>query len=292
MITSMTGFGRGEYSDENKKLVIEMKSVNHRYLDVNIKLPKKLGFYEAYIRNLLKKYISRGKVDIFVTYEDMSEDSNKIIYNSAIASEYFKYAELISSELSVNNDMTASKIMRFPDVITVEEQDADEKEMEQLINQVFDEAAKSFVVTRQTEGENLKNDILEKLEKMDEYVSFIEERSPQIISEYKDKLREKVKDLLDESNTDETRIMMEVTVFADKVCVDEEIVRLKSHIDGLRNALTSGGEVGRKLDFLAQEMNREANTTLSKSSDLEITNIGIELKTMIEKIREQVQNIE
>ena len=292
MITSMTGFGRGEYSDENKKLVIEMKSVNHRYLDVNIKLPKKLGFYEAYIRNLLKKYISRGKVDIFVTYEDMSEDSNKIIYNSAIASEYFKYAELISSELSVNNDMTASKIMRFPDVITVEEQDADEKEMEQLINQVFDEAAKSFVVTRQTEGENLKNDILEKLEKMDEYVSFIEERSPQIISEYKDKLREKVKDLLDESNTDETRIMMEVTVFADKVCVDEEIVRLKSHIDGMRNALTSVGEVGRKLDFLAQEMNREANTTLSKSSDLEITNIGIELKTMIEKIREQVQNIE
>ena len=292
MITSMTGFGRGEYSDENKKLVIEMKSVNHRYLDVNIKLPKKLGFYEAYIRNLLKKYISRGKVDIFVTYEDMSEDSNKIIYNSAIASEYFKYAELISSELSVNNDMTASKIMRFPDVITVEEQDADEKEMEQLINQVFDEAAKSFVVTRQTEGENLKNDILEKLEKMDEYVSFIEERSPQIISEYKDKLREKVKDLLDESNTDETRIMMEVTVFADKVCVDEEIVRLKSNIDGMRNALTSGGEVGRKLDFLAQEMNREANTTLSKSSDLEITNIGIELKTMIEKIREQVQNIE
>ena len=292
MITSMTGFGRGEYSDENKKLVIEMKSVNHRYLDVNIKLPKKLGFYEAYIRNLLKKYISRGKVDIFVTYEDMSEDSNKIIYNSAIASEYFKYADLISSELSVNNDMTASKIMRFPDVITVEEQDADEKEMEQLINQVFDEAAKSFVVTRQTEGENLKNDILEKLEKMDEYVSFIEERSPQIISEYKDKLREKVKDLLDESNTDETRIMMEVTVFADKVCVDEEIVRLKSHIDGMRNALTSGGEVGRKLDFLAQEMNREANTTLSKSSDLEITNIGIELKTMIEKIREQVQNIE
>ena len=288
----MTGFGRGEYSDENKKLVIEMKSVNHRYLDVNIKLPKKLGFYEAYIRNLLKKYISRGKVDIFVTYEDMSEDSNKIIYNSAIASEYFKYAELISSELSVNNDMTASKIMRFPDVITVEEQDADEKEMEQLINQVFDEAAKSFVVTRQTEGENLKNDILEKLEKMDEYVSFIEERSPQIISEYKDKLREKVKDLLDESNTDETRIMMEVTVFADKVCVDEEIVRLKSHIDGMRNALTSGGEVGRKLDFLAQEMNREANTTLSKSSDLEISNIGIELKTMIEKIREQVQNIE
>ena len=292
MITSMTGFGRGEYSDENKKLVIEMKSVNHRYLDVNIKLPKKLGFYEAYIRNLLKKYISRGKVDIFVTYEDMSEDSNKIIYNSAIASEYFKYAELISSELSVNNDMTASKIMRFPDVITVEEQDVDEKEMEQLINQVFDEAAKSFVVTRQTEGENLKNDILEKLEKMDEYVSFIEERSPQIISEYKDKLREKVKYLLDESNTDETRIMMEVTVFADKVCVDEEIVRLKSHIDGMRNALTSGGEVGRKLDFLAQEMNREANTTLSKSSDLEITNIGIELKTMIEKIREQVQNIE
>ena len=292
MITSMTGFGRGEYSDENKKLVIEMKSVNHRYLDVNIKLPKKLGFYEAYIRNLLKKYISRGKVDIFVTYEDMSEDSNKIIYNSAIASEYFKYAELISSELSVNNDITSSKIMRFPDVITVEEQDADEKEMEQLINQVFDEAAKSFVVTRQTEGENLKNDILEKLEKMDEYVSFIEERSPQIISEYKDKLREKVKDLLDESNTDETRIMMEVTVFADKVCVDEEIVRLKSHIDGMRNALTSVGEVGRKLDFLAQEMNREANTTLSKSSDLEITNIGIELKTMIEKIREQVQNIE
>ncbi len=292
MIASMTGFGRYEYSNDKKKLIIEMKSVNHRYLDTNIKLPKKLGFYESFIRSLLKRYIERGKVDIFVTYEDLSDDNTKLIYNEGLAKEYLKYAQKISEDLNISNDIKTSTVMRFQDVISMEDQEVDEEEMEHLIEKVFDGAAKSFVETRKIEGENLKNDILSKLDEMAGYVAFIEEKSPQIVSEYKEKLKEKMQDLMEDSNIDETRMMMEVTIFADKICVDEEIVRLKSHIQTMKNALIQGGAVGRKLDFLAQEMNREANTTLSKSSDLAITDVGIELKTLIEKIREQIQNIE
>ena len=292
MIASMTGFGRYEYSNVKKKLIIEMKSVNHRYLDTNIKLPKKLGFYESFIRSLLKRYIERGKVDIFVTYEDLSDDNTKLIYNEGLAKEYLKYAQKISEDLNISNDIKTSTVMRFQDVISMEDQEVDEEEMEHLIEKVFDGAAKSFVETRKIEGENLKNDILSKLDEMAGYVAFIEEKSPQIVSEYKEKLKEKMQDLMEDSNIDETRMMMEVTIFADKICVDEEIVRLKSHIQTMKNALIQGGAVGRKLDFLAQEMNREANTTLSKSSDLAITDVGIELKTLIEKIREQIQNIE
>ena len=292
MIASMTGFGRYEYSNDKKKLIIEMKSVNHRYLDTNIKLPKKLGFYESFIRSLLKRYIERGKVDIFVTYEDLSDDNTKLIYNEGLAKEYLKYAQKISEDLNIANDIKTSTVMRFQDVISMEDQEVDEEEMEHLIEKVFDGAAKSFVETRKIEGENLKNDILSKLDEMAGYVAFIEEKSPQIVSEYKEKLKEKMQDLMEDSNIDETRMMMEVTIFADKICVDEEIVRLKSHIQTMKNALIQGGAVGRKLDFLAQEMNREANTTLSKSSDLAITDVGIELKTLIEKIREQIQNIE
>ena len=292
MIASMTGFGRYEYSNDKKKLIIEMKSVNHRYLATNIKLPKKLGFYESFIRSLLKRYIERGKVDIFVTYEDLSDDNTKLIYNEGLAKEYLKYAQKISEDLNISNDIKTSTVMRFQDVISMEDQEVDEEEMEHLIEKVFDGAAKSFVETRKIEGENLKNDILSKLDEMAGYVAFIEEKSPQIVSEYKEKLKEKMQDLMEDSNIDETRMMMEVTIFADKICVDEEIVRLKSHIQTMKNALIQGGAVGRKLDFLAQEMNREANTTLSKSSDLAITDVGIELKTLIEKIREQIQNIE
>ena len=292
MIASMTGFGRYEYSNDKKKLIIEMKSVNHRYLDTNIKLPKKLGFYESFIRSLLKRYMERGKVDIFVTYEDLSDDNTKLIYNEGLAKEYLKYAQKISEDLNISNDIKTSTVMRFQDVISMEDQEVDEEEMEHLIEKVFDGAAKSFVETRKIEGENLKNDILSKLDEMAGYVAFIEEKSPQIVSEYKEKLKEKMQDLMEDSNIDETRMMMEVTIFADKICVDEEIVRLKSHIQTMKNALIQGGAVGRKLDFLAQEMNREANTTLSKSSDLAITDVGIELKTLIEKIREQIQNIE
>ncbi|MBQ3545275.1 MAG: YicC family protein [Lachnospiraceae bacterium] len=288
----MTGFGRSEMSADNKKITIEMKSVNHRYLDVNIKTPKKLSFYDTFLRNLLKKYIERGKVDIFVTYEDESDNGKVLSYDGALAMEYAKYIEQMGRELKIENDITTSALIKCQDIFVMKDSTIDEEQMEKLLTEVFEEAAKNFVNTRITEGENLKNDLIDKLNQMAEYVSFIEERSPQIIEEYKKKITEKINELLENQQIDENRIIMEVTLFADKICVDEEIVRLKSHIDGMKNTLLKGGAVGRKLDFVAQEMNREANTILSKSSDIEITDVGIELKTIIEKVREQIQNIE
>lgn len=292
MIKSMTGFGRSEIVENNRKITVEIKSVNHRYLDVNIKLPKKFNFYDAYLRNVLKSYIERGKVDIYITYEDNSEISEALMYNGALAKEYAKAIEKMGLELKIENDITTSSLIKCPGIFEMHEQSNDEAELEQLLHRVFCEAADSFVKTRETEGENLKNDLMEKLEKISEYVSFIDERSPQIIVEYREKLEQRIKELLDSAVTDENRIVQEVTIFADKICVDEEIVRLKSHIEGMKNTLLNGGAVGRKLDFMTQEMNREANTILSKSSDIKVTDAGIELKTLIEKVREQIQNIE
>ena len=292
MVKSMTGFGRGEVTENNRKISVEMKSVNHRYLDVNIKMPKKFYFFESFIRNLLKQYIERGKVDIFITYEDLSESDETLIYNGVLAGEYAKNIEKMGRELMIENDITTSALLRCPGIFEMQEYGIDEEEIERLLRKAFEEAAEHFVNTRAVEGENLKNDLLEKLDKMYELVEFIEERSPQIITEYRQKLEEKVKELLENALIDDARLGAVVTIFADKVCVDEEIVRLKSHIKGMRESLVKGGSIGRKLDFVAQEMNREANTILSKSTDLSITDIGIEIKTLIEKVREQIQNIE
>ncbi len=292
MIKSMTGFGRAERSDENRKLTVEMKSVNHRYLDINVKLPKKLNFFEAQIRGMLKKYIERGKVDIFITYENLRETETGLHYNKALAKEYVDYFGMMGSDFGIANDVSTSVIARCPEVFTMQEQSDNEEELFEILSAVFDEAARNFVKTREVEGEHLREDLLEKLDIMKQCVTFIEERSPEIISEYKNRLEDKVKELLESSQIDENRIVMEVTLFADKICVDEELVRLKSHIEAMKSSLIRGGALGRKLDFVAQEMNREANTILSKSNDLSITDTGIELKTMIEKIREQIQNIE
>lgn len=292
MIKSMTGFGRCEVTEGERKYTVEMKSVNHRYLDVNIKMPKKLNFFEAAIRAELKNYIQRGKVDIFISYEDFTETNVCLKYNKELAGEYLKYVNQISEDFGLDNDIRASSLSRYPEVFVMEEQSLDEEELWKGLSKAINQAAEGFVESRIKEGENLKNDLIDKLDFMLERVGFIEERSPQIIAEYKKKLEEKVRDLLDDTKIDESRLLMEVTLFADKVCVDEEIVRLKSHIETTKTALQEGGGIGRKLDFIAQEMNREANTILSKTSDLEVSNWAIELKTEIEKVREQIQNIE
>ena len=292
MIKSMTGFGRCEVSENNRKFTVEMKSVNHRYLDVNIKMPKKLNFFESAIRALLKDYIQRGKVDMFITYEDMTENNVSIKYNKEIAAEYLKYLKDMAEEFALDNDIRVSTLSRYPEVLTMEEQTIDEEGIWKTLEKAIRGAAEGFVETRIKEGENLRTDLISKLDGMLSYVDFIQERSPQIIAEYKQKLEDKVKDLLADVNVDENRLLMEVTIFADKVCVDEEIVGLKSHIDTTKATLQAGGSIGRKLDFIAQEMNREANTILSKANDLEISNRAIELKTEIEKVREQIQNIE
>ena len=292
MIKSMTGFGRCEIAENNRKFTVEMKSVNHRYLDVNIKMPKKLNFFESAIRGELKNYISRGKVDVFITYEDLTEENTSIRYNKQVAAEYLKYLKDMAEEFGLEDDVRVSTLSRYPEVFTMEEVTVDEEELWKTLQKAIKTAAEGFVETRITEGENLKNDLIAKLDGMLRLVDFIAERSPQIIAEYRNKLADKVKDLLGDVQVDENRLLTEVTIFADKVCVDEELVRLRSHIETTKKTLMEGGSIGRKLDFIAQEMNREANTTLSKSNDLEISNCAIELKTEIEKVREQIQNIE
>lgn len=292
MIKSMTGFGRSEINENNKKISIELKSVNHRYLDVNIRMPKKLNYFEAAMRAVLKKYAARGKVDIFVTYEDLSENTVSLKYNEDLAKEYLNYFDKMQKSFSLRNDVTVLSLAKCPEVIIMEEQTVDEEELWKLVEKVLCQACEKFVDSRIIEGDHLEKNIIEKLDILMGYVNFIEERSPKILEEFKEKLEEKVKDLLENSQIDDSRIAAEVVIYADKICVDEEIVRLKSHIDKMKQEITNGGDIGRKLDFLAQEMNREANTILSKSSDIDITNTGIELKTEIEKIREQIQNIE
>lgn len=292
MIKSMTGFGRCEVCEDDRKFTVEMKSVNHRYLDVNLKMPKKLNFFEAAIRSLLKEYIQRGKVDVYITYEDMGQGQSAIRYNWEAAAKYLEYFRQMSDEFGLENDVRLSTLSRMPEVFSMEEEETDEEGIWKTLEKAVRGAAEGFVETRVREGANLLQDLCGKLDEMHGHVDFIEARSPQIVSEYRQKLLERVQELLGDVRADEGRLLTEVTVFADKVCVDEEIVRLKSHIEATKKTLTDGGCVGRKLDFLAQEMNREANTILSKTTDLELSDRGIELKTLIEKVREQIQNIE
>lgn len=292
MIKSMTGFGRGEAEEDNRRITVEMKAVNHRYLDINVRIPKKLGFFESAVRTLMKDYMQRGKVDVFITYEDFNETNVSLKYNESLAAEYVKYITRMADTFHLENDLNAAALSRCPEVLIMEEQDTDEKELWAVLEQALRKACEGFVETRIREGENLQTDLAEKLNGMLTYVDFIEERSPIVMQEYRQRLEEKVQEILQDKQMDESRIVTEVTIFADKICVDEETVRLRSHITAMRDTLLEGGSIGRKLDFIAQEMNREANTILSKASDLAISDTGINLKTDIEKVREQIQNIE
>ncbi len=292
MLKSMTGFGRCEITTDEYKISVEMKAVNHRYLDLSIKMPKKFNYFEAAIRAQLKKYIQRGKVDLFISYEDYTEDKMSLKYNRTLAAEYMNYFRQMADELGIPNDATVLRVARCPEVFTMEQAPDDDEHMWHIIEQAIDEAADKFVETRTREGENLKTDLLGKLDYMVALVDQIEARSPKILEEYRSKLEDKVKELLSGTSIDEGRIASEVVIFADKICTDEETVRLKSHIEATRKELKAGGSIGRKLDFIAQEMNREANTILSKANDLEVSDCAIALKTEIEKVREQIQNIE
>lgn len=292
MIKSMTGFGRCEVSEGDRKITVEMKSVNHRYLDVSMKMPKKLNFFDSMIRGILKEYIQRGKVDVYISYEDLSEHTAALAYNSRLAQQYVEYFRQMEEQFGLENDMQVSVLARCPEVLVMEEQSEDEEELCHLLTKAVRGACEKFVETRTREGEALKQDLQKKLDEILETVVFIEARSPQILAEYRQKLEAKVRELFADAQIDENRIATEVTIFADKICVDEEIVRLRSHVEAMKAALEAGGGIGRKLDFIAQEMNREANTTLSKANDLEVSNRAIDLKTAIEKVREQIQNIE
>ena len=264
MLKSMTGFGRAEVSEGDRKVTVEMKSVNHRYLELGIKVPRKLNFLEGNVRNEMKKFVSRGKVDVFISYENLGKGDECIRYNSMLAKEYFDCYEQISRELGLENDVKTSYIMRSPDVvIALGNSDAVAparviakfaKDHEALVIKAIDEAVLKLIETREEEGRRLQVDLISKLDGMIENVKFITEKSPVIVAEYKEKITNKIHELLEDSQIDESRIAQEVTVFADKVCVDEELVRLDSHIKAMREDLLKGGTVGRRLDFIAQEM--------------------------------------
>ena len=292
MLKSMTGFGRCEQVTPQYKITVEMKAVNHRYLDLSIKMPKKFNYFESKVRALLKDYVQRGKVDLYITYEDYTEGNLCLKYNQTLAAEYMSCFARMAEQFAIPNDVTVSKLASCPEVLTMEQEPDNEEELWEILSGALRKAAERFVESRRIEGENLKNDLIAKLTYMEELVDFIEARSPQILTEYRAKLEDKVKELLAGTAIDESRIAAEVTIYADKICVDEEMVRLRSHIRATKAELLNGGSVGRKLDFIAQELNREANTILSKSSDLEITDRAIALKTEIEKVREQIQNVE
>ena len=292
MIKSMTGFGRCEHVQGDRKFTVEIKAVNHRYFDVNIKMPKKFNFFESAIRSVMKEYIQRGKVDAFITCEDDTENNFSLKYNENIAGEYLKYYRQMAQQFNLKDDVTVSRLGSCPEVFSMEEQMVDEDEIWALLETALRGALKQFVETRTREGENLKNDLIGKLDGMLLDVDAVEKRYPQVLEEYRSRLREKVDSLLADSQMDESRLAAEVILYADKICTDEETVRLRSHIEGMKAELIQGGSIGRKLDFNAQEMNREANTILSKANDLQTSNLAINLKTEIEKVREQIQNIE
>lgn len=292
MLKSMTGFGRCERITSEYKISVEIKAVNHRYLDLGLKMPKKFNYFEAAIRTLLKSYIQRGKVDLFINYEDYTQGNLCLKYNPSLAAEYMDYFKRMEEAFGIPNDITVSRLAQFPEVLTMEQVPDDEEHLWEILSEALKEAAEQFVKSRELEGEHLREDLLGKLDHMTVLVDQVEERFPQILKEYQGRLEDKVKELLAAAAIDENRIAAEVIVYADKICVDEEMVRLRSHIEATRAELLAGGSVGRKLDFIAQEMNREANTILSKSTDVTIADTAIALKTEIEKIREQIQNIE
>lgn len=255
-------------------------------------MPRRFNMLEGQVRNLMKQFMQRGKVDVFITYEDYASNAYTLKYNKELAAEYLGYLNQMAEEFHIENDVRVTSLSRYPEVLTMEEQSVDEVAMWELLEGPLTEACTRFVEARTREGQHLKEDLIAKLDNLDNMVFAVEKRFPQVVQNYREKLEIKVRELLEDSQIDDNRIAAEVVLFSDKICNDEETVRLHSHIQGMKDILQEKEGVGRKMDFMAQEMNREANTILSKSNDLQISNIAIDLKTDIEKIREQIQNIE
>lgn len=293
MVKSMTSFGRASSEDGQKYLFsIEMKSVNHRYLDINIRMPKNLLALEEELRKIISSKLNRGKVDVFINYKGYNQNDLKPKVNINLAKEYYNCLKELEMSLELKNDVSVLQISRFPEVITMLEEEESLEEILEVIKPLLLQSLEKMEAMRIVEGEKLKEDILLKLEEIKEYVSKVSEISDKIPQNYKKKLEDRIKELLHGVDIDESRLAMEVAILSDKSAVDEEIIRLGSHLNQMEITLNSEGTIGRKLDFIIQEMNRETNTIASKSSDMELTNIVINIKNLIEKIREQVQNIE
>ena len=286
MVKSMTSFGRSRSEEGLERIFsIEMKSVNHRYLDMNIRMPKSMFPLEERIRKIISGRLNRGKVDVYINIKNFHKGDSVAELNESLAKSYFECLQKLSDELGIVNDITTTKIARFPDVISIVEKEENIEEIFNEIKSLIESSLDKMVDMRIREGEKLKEDILDKLLVIENFVDLIP-------IEYKSRLEERIKELTSGVEIDKNRIAVEIAIFADKATVDEEIIRLRSHIEQMRNTLELDEPIGRKLDFIVQEMNREANTIASKSNDMKMTNIVIDIKNLIEKIREQVQNIE
>jgi len=292
MVRSMTGYGRGEHMAEECNFVVEIKSVKHRYNDISIKLPRFMNGMEDAIRKRIMKEIARGKTDVYITFETFSADNVIVKINEPLAMAYIEKLHELEQKFDVSSQNTLDLVARFADVITVEKTEGQEDVLWRILLPALEQAISKFVEMREKEGAALVNDILNKREQIQIMLETIKQRCPFVVNEYKQKLQNRIKELLSTVEIDEQRIAMETALFADRSCIDEEVTRLESHIVQLKDILQKGGQIGRKLDFLVQEMNREVNTIASKANDIEITGVTIEMKSEIEKIREQIQNIE
>lgn len=288
----MTGYGRGEILEDGTRFLVELKTVNHKYSDVYVKLPRQLMLFEDKVVEAVKLRISRGKADVFITYENYGKDAKQVILDDQLAEAYINACSHLSSEYKIKNDISVSLISGFPDVLRVEKEPEDERRLWKMLETALNSALDNLTDMRKIEGERLVADVLEKLDMMAGFTEKISKRAPFVITEYKEKLESRIKELMNQQAVDETRLATEVAIFADRCDINEEIVRLRSHISQTRSCLCMDSPVGKKLDFLVQELNREINTIGSKANDLEITKNVLEVKTVIDQIREQIQNIE
>lgn len=292
MIRSMTGFGRGNFEKDGKSITIEIKSVNHRYFETNIRMPRVLIAFEDKIRKIIGEKVKRGKLDVFVTQGNYDKEDVEANLNEKLVESYMKCFGVLKDKYNLEGDISVSQIARLPEVITLKQKEEDISETFEGIEQALNEALEALLFMREREGEKLLEDVIIKCDLINGLVQKVKERSPFVFEEYKGKLTQRLNALNKEVEFDENRVAMEVAIFADKAGIDEEIVRLNSHIQQMRETLIIDEPVGRKLDFIIQEMNRETNTIASKANDLEILNTVINMKSEIEKIREQIQNIE
>lgn len=289
---SMTGYGRAKIENDTREYIVEVKSVNHKYLDINIKLPKTLFCIEDKIRKVISNKISRGKIDVFVTYINYGIEGKTILINKDIAKMYIKEIEEIATENNIASGIRATEISKFPEVLNVIVDEEDEEKIWLELNKCLEKALDNFIEMRTTEGEKIKEDLKQRLDEIDENINEIFKNSTGLVEEYVVKLRKRIQEILNTDVVDETRLAQEIVIYSDKTSIEEEITRIKSHIIQFKELLNSEGAIGKKADFIIQEMNREINTMGSKSGKFEITQLVIKIKTQIEDIREQIQNIE
>ena len=292
MIKSMTGYGKSEQTIDSLNVTVEIKSVNHRYFEFSARVPREYGFLEEKLKKYCNSLITRGKVECYVSVEDLEEREMEVNVNETLAAGYVKALKELSERFGLKDEISAVTLSRYPDVITLHKAAEDEERIWNAVKTVAETAVSKFIEMRETEGSKLRGDILSRADYIIECVEFIEGRSPETVREYNEKLKQRMKELLGDAAVDEQRLLNEAAIYADKIAVDEETVRLRSHISQLREFMNSSEAIGRKLDFLVQEINREANTIGSKAQDVDIAKKVIAIKAEVEKIREQVQNIE